>query len=214
MLQQKIYTISAIWAYPNPVCNQLGLELHPGLLSSQDVRRCCSKPRTPELFIWLSWEKLQLVHLQSKYIHPLYLLLQLHPGVWRPRSGHLSGVSQTSYLAAAALLGNSQGGHTLEHNIHDHLLGRGTAVCSCPSPSSASRHAQWWCLAETMLPPYWKAFSFWSQKSTKLCLSVFPFPKYPQRTIFHQILKSPFLWTSILSPVSSWREVCKAHTSS
>lgn len=117
-----------------------------------------------------------MCNLQSKYLHPLYLLLQLHPGVWRPRSGRLSGASQTSCLAAAASLGNSQGGHTSEHNTHDHLLGRGTAVCSCPFPSSASRHAHWWCVAETMLPPYWKAFSFWSQKSTKQCLSFFPFP--------------------------------------
>lgn len=170
----------------------------------------CSNPRTVEVFIWLSWEKVQPMHLQSKYIHPLYLLLQLHPGVWRPRSGRLSGALQTSYLAAAALLGNSQGGHTLEHNITWSSTGKGTAVCSCPSPSSASRHASWCSVAETMLP-HWKAFSFWRQKSTEVSFC-FPLPcKCPQRIVFHQIHMSPLWWTSILSPVSSWSEVCKAH---
>lgn len=142
----------------------------------------CSNPRTLEVFIGLSWEKLQHVHLQCRYVHPLYLLLQLHPGVWRPRSGHLSGASQTSYLAAAALLGNSQGGHTSEHNIHDHLLGRGTALCSCPSPSSASSHALWWC--EHFLVGKHLIFEARSQLNS-VC---FPLPcKCPQRLVFHQI---------------------------
>lgn len=212
-----------IWAYPNPVCNQLGLEQHPGLLYHCKMwADACSNPRTVEVFIQLSWEKLHHVHLRSKYIHPLYLLLQLHPGVWRPRSGRLSGASQTSCLAAAALLGNSQGGHTLEHNIPDHLLGGATAVCSCPSPSSASRHAHWWCVAETTLPPYWKDFYFWSQKLTKQCLFVFPFPvSTPKKSFFTRFVCHLFcgwqyclLWASGMecvrhTPRARQNKVCK-----